>query len=288
MLKSGARQISRINGKSRRGFFNYLAAVSKPKETAASIDAKSKEDGKRFSFDFVEWYRPYEPEFVEGFDALKRAVSDTELKSKTPTQPYAKVNFEEFRDKIKDPRFVDEVEADFQAELDIAQSHTDPYQYFSWSKEAQHEKYLAKNEFRKKYGVPIPPKESEPRTKEELETGVVDTIDYLAEMDQSYDEFVRELRLDYEQAEAERDMFGLKGEMMDFALHPQMAELHEEYAAGKQTFVDKVLYEFEYSRYHKRERLLQLQDETSRQVFLERHKIALRFHGINAAAGGAD
>lgn len=288
MLKSGARQISRINGKSRRGFFDYLAAVSKPQETAATVDAKAKEDGRRFTFDFVDWYRPYEPEFVEGFDALKKAVSDVELKSKTPTQPFSQVNFEEFRGQIKDPRFVDEVEADYQAELDIANSHTDPYQYFGWSEEARNEKYLAKNEFLKKYGVPVSNKAGEPKTKAELVTGVDDTVDYLAEMDQSYDEFVRELRLDYEQAEAERDMFGLKGEMMDFALHPQMAELHEEYAAGKQTFVDKVLYEFEYSRYHKRERLLQLQDETSRQVFLERHKIALRFHGINAAAGGAD
>merc|ERR1719411_2477249 len=94
--------------------------------------------------------------------------------------------------------------------------------------------------------------------------------------DDTYQKMEREYQLDYEQIEAERDMFGVKGEMMDYALHPQMAEQLEEASAGKQSYCDKILGEYEYSKYTKRERLMQLQGETQRQAFLERWKLAIR------------
>merc|ERR1719461_2671316 len=100
-----------------------------------------------------------------------------------------------------------------------------------------------------------------------------------AKLDTQGEEYTKEMKLDYEQLEAEREMFGVKGEMMDFALHPQMAEMAEEFAAGKQTFTDKCLWEWEYAKHMKRERLMQLQDETQRAMFLERHKMALKIHG---------
>merc|ERR1712083_1255632 len=216
-------------------------------------------------------------------DNIKKMVSDYQLEVKQPVLLHSKVNFDEWRDKIKDPKFVDQVEADFHADVDIANSFVDPYQHFGWSEEGKAERRLELNEKCKKYNVPVPTKEKLPKNKEEHLKMITDAAENVGSLDQHFDEIARELRLDYEQVEAERDMFGLKGEMMDYALHPQFAELQEEYAAGKQTFVDKVLYEFEYSRYHKRERLLQLQDETQRQIFLERHKLAIKFHGINAA-----
>jgi len=267
---------------SRRNFFDYLA-VSK---TSGSQSVAAKKADDRVNWDFIEWYKPYLPQWVEQLEGLRDFLAVTEQKSREPSPPYSKVNFDEWRAKIKDPSFVDTVETTYQAEVDIANSFTDPYQWFGWSAEARKESDALANEEFRKFGFSLP--EEMPQNKEELMNNLEAITASVGEIDVHFDNVNKELKLDYEQLEAERDMFGLKGEMMDYALHPQLAEMQEEMLAGKQTYVDHVMHEFEYSRFLKRERLLQLQDETQRQVFLERHKMALRVHGINSAIGGAD
>eukprot|EP00494_Astrolonche_serrata_P026803 UN27066 len=85
-------------------------------------------------------------------------------------------------------------------------------------------------------------------------------------------ELLEEIKLDYEQLEAERDLFDHAEEMSDFALHPQLAEMQEETAAGKQTFHDFLMGKDVYSKYMRLERLAQAQNETRRQQFLDRNK----------------
>merc|ERR1739838_1056351 len=75
------------------------------------------------------------------------------------------------------------------------------------------------------------------------------------EVMEKHRELLEEIKLDYEQLEAERDMFATSEEMVQHALHPQLAELQEETAAGKQTFTDFLMRGNRYARYVKKERL---------------------------------
>jgi len=283
LVNSAKRFPSRVPRISRRSFFDYLA-VGKGEQTAA---AKKVADD-RVDWDFLEWYKPFVPQWIEQLENLRNFLSAQEQKSREPSPPYTKVNFDEWRAKIKDPQFVDQIEATCQAEIDIANSHKDPYAWFGWSAEAQKELAAERAEACRKYNLSNFEAHEMPKSKEELLGNLATVTASVAEVDVHFDNMNKELKLDYEQLEAERDMYGLKGEMMDFALHPQLAEMQEEMLAGKQTYVDHVMHEFEYSRFLKRERLLQLQDETQRQIFLENHKMALRVHGINASIGGSD
>ena len=67
-------------------------------------------------------------------------------------------------------------------------------------------------------------------------------------------------------------VFATSEEMVQHALHPQLAELQEETAAGKQTFTDFLMRGNRYARYVKKERLAQAQNENRRKIFLERWK----------------
>merc|ERR1712173_119917 len=88
----------------------------------------------------------------------------------------------------------------------------------------------------------------------------------------SFQKLVEEIRLDYEQLEAERDLFATSEDCVHFALHPQLAEQQEETHAGKQSFSDFQMRGNRYARYVKKERLAQAQNENRRKIFLERWK----------------
>ena len=62
-------------------------------------------------------------------------------------------------------------------------------------------------------------------------------------------------------------VFATSEEMVQHALHPQLAELQEETAAGKQTFTDFLMRGNRYARYVKKERLAQAQNENRRKIF---------------------
>jgi len=283
MLKSSAsRQVIK---RCRRGVFDYLAAVKTggADKPAAATATKERSIKNGIPWDFVEWYRPSQTEFAEGMDTFKNMAGKMESYSNEPSRPYKVVDWADWKKRIADPTFVDTVKADFHADVDIANSFTNPDQIFSWSEEAQAERLKAFKEQCSadgmKVGDFVPPKNKEALTaKMDLLTAAGEA------MDVAYERSRRELELDYEQVEAERDMFGVKGEMMDFALHPQKAEAEEEMAAGKQTYVDKVLEEYEYCIYAKRERLAQLQTETQRQAFLEKWRGNIKIHGYEVEA----
>jgi len=285
MLNVFSRRTARQGPQATRGFFDYLAVssgqVPATKQSATGGAAKT-EEKKHFSWDFIEWYRPYFGQFVGEMDKLKAFVNSVENKAREPARPYSTVNFDEWQAKIKDPTFVNELRAEYEAQMDIAKSFKDPYQHFSWSPEAQKELAQARREKYREFGLTPPEPQDEPKSKEAIDEGFAVTQANGQSLDEYYEKIGKEYQLDYEQIEAERDMFGVKGEMMDFALHPQIAEQIEETQAGKQTYVDKVLWEYEYQRYTKRERLMQLQDEVQRQAFLERWKHAARIHGADA------
>merc|ERR1719412_2989693 len=82
------------------------------------------------------------------------------------------------------------------------------------------------------------------------------------EVMEKHRELLEEVKLDYEQLEAERDLFATSEETVQFALHPQLAEVQEETAAGKQTFHDFLMSSQLYVKYVKVERLAQAQTES--------------------------
>jgi len=297
MIKSGGcRVLKRATAAPvvrRRTFFDYLAA----KKAAATAPATTGEGGsgaatkapsaKDFSWGFLDWYRDENPVFVEQLEKLRAHMSYKDKYCLEPTRPYSKIDFADWKAKIKDPTFVDEVEADFQSKIDIAESFTDNWQPFTWSKEAQEEHRRTKREEYTKFGVE-PPRAGDLDSREKIEQCWKDMVGHAAEMDRQFDAAFKEYTLDYEQLEAERDMYGARGEMMDYAEHPTHAEMTEEMYAGKQTFNDKVLYEFEYSRFTKRERLMQLRDENARKLFLQNWREQVIIHGCDSSVGGSD
>lgn len=281
MLKSsGARQI--VN-RCRRGVFDYLAAVqgSKSPEAAAAKERTLK-DG--IPWDFIDWYRTDVHALAEEWDKMKNLFGKQESYANEPARPYKAVNWDEWAGKIADPSFVDTVKADFLAKVDIANSYTTPAQMFSWSDEAKAELLMAMKESCSAEGLAVG-SWTPPATMEEYQAQLDANTKWAEGLDAVYEQKRRTLELDYEQVEAERDMFGVRGEMMEFAEHPQRAEMLEENAAGKQTYVDKVLEEWEYCRYAKRERLASLQNETQRQAFLEKFRSAVKIHGCEESLG---
>lgn len=265
----------------RRGVFDYLAAAKAPAKAAggaAAAPERAVKDG--IPWDFIEWYRPTMHNWAEDLDAMKLLFGKQEQYANEPAKPFKEVNWEEWRGKIADPAFVDQVKADFHAEVDIANSFTTPAQAFGWGAEAKAD-ILKKT--REETGAPADWKP--PATYDDLLKSYDVSTAEAHTMDASFERHKREVELDFEQIEAERDMFGVKGEMMDYSLHPQLAEMDEEQTAGKQTYVDKVLEEWEYCIYTKRDRLAQLQDETHRQAFMERWKGQIKIHGCDEALG---
>lgn len=285
MLKSSGsrRAVQRL----RRGVFDYLAATKAPAKgsNAAAAAAQERSIKEGIPWDFIEWYRPEDHKFAEELDCLKQFFGRQESYAGEPSRPYKAVDWNEWKSKIADPAFVDEVKADFHAEVDIANSFTNPAQAYTWSAEAKKEVNTAIKQDATSHGYQFPADFKPPATYEAALASFDASTAQAQGMDAEYERHRREVELDYEQVEAERDMFGVKGEMMDYALHPQLAEMEEEETAGKQTYVDKVLEEWEFCIYAKRERLAQLQDETHRQAFMERWKRQIKIHGYDEALG---
>jgi len=247
--------------------------------TAATETTKQKET---FNWEWMKWYEENNREFITSseLDKLQSFLTSKDKWSRESSRPLSTINWDEWRGKIKDPTFVDKLRADYIAEVDIQNSKTDFNQFFSWSQEAKGEALRKVRDTMREFGqTPSDTFDIKTLTETSFENECSVIVKEAQDFDGQDKQRRHEMLLDYEQVEAERDLYGARGEMMDYAEHPQGAEMTEEEKAGKQTYVDKILHEHEFHKFHKRERLAQQRDENARQIFLDRYKENIKIHG---------
>jgi len=268
--------IAPLQGK--RGFLDLLAhRMAKPGDEVA--DTRKKES---FNWEWLKWYEENNREFVTSseLDKLQGFLTSKDKYSRESSRPMSNINWDEWRAKIKDPTFVDELRADYVAEVDIQNSKSDFNQFFEWSTEAKTEALRKVRDAMREAGqTPHDSFDIHALTEKSFDEECAFIVQEAQNFDGQDKQRRHEMLLDYEQVEAERDLFGARGEMMNYAEHPQGAEMTEEEKAGRQTYVDKVLHEHEFHKFHKRERLAQQRDENARQIFLERYKEVIKIHG---------
>jgi len=240
-----------------RGFFDYLKEVNQKSSGVATGEKQNKDSGS-FNWDFVDYFRKQEPEKAVEFETLQKQAKAAETWLNRPTINPPRLDFDQWRNKISDPVLVDKLEQEHKAVNDYwsrftKYEQTNEWSTAGWTEESQREYSFSK----------LDPAEKDNRAAKEINA---------AEVMEKHRELLEEIKLDYEQLEAERDMFATSEEMVQHALHPQLAELQEETAAGKQTFSDFLMRGNRYARYVKKERLAQAQNENRRKIFLERWK----------------
>jgi len=239
-----------------RAFFDYIAETSKTKSSSEAAPQATKKT-EAFSWEFLDYFKKHEPEKAAEYekDHARAKAAESWLGGATPQPP--KIDWAKHRAKIADPSFVDKLECEMKATEDYWKKWTKYSQITEWKTEGWAEEQQRDFSFER-----IDAKESEVRASKVVQA---------QELMEKHRELLEEIKLDYEQLEAERDLFQMSEETVQFALHPQLAEMQEETNAGKQTFHDFLLGTHLYARYVKTERLAQAQNEERRKMFLERY-----------------
>lgn len=237
-----------------------------------------------FNWEWMKWFEEHDRQTIQAteLDKLRNYLEKEDEFSREPLKPIANLDWGAWKGKIKDPKFVDELRADYCAKVDIANSKTGFDQFYTWSEEGKKEHVNEAINNAKSMGFSLDSKTREAwlaMTTEGFKAEESELMEAGHRQDGKGKQQKRELYLDYEQAEAEMDLFGWRGEMIELAEHPQNAEEWEESLAGRQTYTDKLLHEHEFHKFHKRERLAQQRDEKERQIFLERYKQTIKIHG---------
>jgi len=250
--------------------------------TKPGVSVSETKTKETFNWEWLKWYEENNREFITSseLDKLQNFLTSKDKHSRESSRPLSNINWDDWKAKIKDPTFVDELRADYIAEVDIQNSKTDFNQFFSWSKEAKAEALRNVRDTMREFGqTPSDTLDINGLTVKSFDEECSVIIEEAQNFDGQDKQRRHEMLLNYEQVEAERDLYGARGEMMDYAEHPQGAEMTEEEKVGKQTYVDKILHEHEFHKFHKRERLAQQRDENSRQIFLDRYKEVIKIHG---------
>jgi len=239
-----------------RSFFDFLAEVNRSKTGTVKVTETIKEES--FTWGFLDYFKKHEPERAAEFlkDQQECSAAENYLGAKVPTA--AKIDFEKWRGKIADPAFVDKLEAELKAHEDYWLKFTTYEQTREWSEAGWTEESQRDYSFKK-----IADNEKEI---------LAAKVQAANEAMEKHRELIEEIKLDYQQLEAERDLFCGHQETLSFAMHPQLAEFQEETYSGKQTFHDLQMQRQQYQKYVKLERLAQAQNENRRNMFLDRYK----------------
>jgi len=255
LSKSSTRTLRVLSRPQARGFFDYLAEVNKP---TSKVSTSQTTTTTSFSWEFLDYFKKHEPEKAAEYEGDQLRATKAEQFLQKPSQVAPKLDFAKNKGRIADPAFVDRLETEYKAVNDYWSKWTKYSQTTEWSSAGWIEESQREYSFE-----PVPKNEAEVRAGKILKA---------QEVMEKHRELLEEVKLDYEQLEAERDLFATSEETVQFALHPQLAEVQEETAAGKQTFHDFLMSKGLYARYVKYERLAQAQNEERRKLFLDRYK----------------
>lgn len=254
-------------GAQSRGFFDYVGATSK--SSGGGEVRTSRRTDQTFSWEFLDYFRKHEPEKSAEYEKEQNKCNAAESYIGAPPPNLPKLDWTKHKSRISDPTFVDKLEVEMRATQDYWNKFTDYTQTSQWKAEGWAEESQRDYSFDR-----VAANEKDVQAAKVLQA---------EELMEKHRELLEEIKLDYEQLEAERDLFIASEETVQFNLHPQLAEQQEETYAGKQTFHDWVLGTHLYARYIKTERLAQAQNEHRRKIFLERHNHYSYLRGMHDA-----
>mmetsp|Transcript_13863 Transcript_13863/g.20905 ORF Transcript_13863/g.20905 Transcript_13863/m.20905 type:complete len:287 (-) Transcript_13863:217-1077(-) len=257
-----------VSTSSTRSFFDYVRVANAVDggKTVQDLEAdmRKESDTKEsasFQWNWLQWFQQNAPEKFMEYSSVKSQFQRWEqYLGERGVKTSKQIDFADYKRRIADPAFVDDLEVNYYVERDTVSSIQDMSTLNNWSQSAVasfEEESTANDELLVR---PLSDSDKQ-RQRETLEN---------AEM---YDEKMKlqsqELLKDFEQIDAERMMLGQESLLMQLAEHPQYAETLEDVYSAKISYLDYVMLPI-YRDYVKREKLAHCQDEERRKVFLER------------------
>jgi len=267
MLSRSCRRLN-LAPRGTRAFFDYVRVANQVDagKSIAEIEAEfsAEDDTKQadsFGWQWLNWFQENAPEKYAEYSSMRSQFQRWEqYLGGRDVKSSKQIDFGEYRDRIADTSFVDNLEIDYYVEKDTISSISDMSTLDKWTPSAV-QSFKSECEHNGDMLVKPLTAEDKQRQQESLEN---------AEL---YDEKMKlmaaEIMKDFEQVDAERNMLGQETLMMELAEHPQYAETLEDIYTAKQTYLDYVMMPM-HNDYVKKERLRQIQDESRRKAFLER------------------
>ncbi|ETO04492.1 hypothetical protein RFI_32905 [Reticulomyxa filosa] len=239
--------------------------VKEMEEEDAVAATKKKSD--HFSWSFVDWFQKHKPERVNEWNTIKNQYNQFEsyLRGADTSGNKNDIVFAEFREKIADPKFVDDAEIEYHLQKNALQSITNMNTLAGWdSKKID----TFEEEFRKNGDLLWKP------LTEQQKLEMLNRTKAAEEEDAKQKVMAEELQKDYEQLDAERMCYvffvlGHETLSMRLSQHPRSAESTEDFKLAKQFFYDYFMHPAQMNQI-KKMKLQQFQDANRRKLFLER------------------
>jgi len=266
-----------------RSFFDYLKIANQVDQGISIEEQQKQQDSKdksnaasSFSWEWTKWFeKNAASEFPKVMNLRNEIQKYENYSSRAGASANTKsINFDEYRKKIADPTFVDNIEIDYYVNKNTLESIQNMNTLMKWDKQAV-------ENFQKECGD-AGYLLMKPLTEDKILANN-ETIQKAAQEDLKNKELINELQKDFEQFDAERMMFGKHSFTMKLAENPQVAENMEDLLSGSSSVSDYNMLPIWIDTI-KRQRLIQIQDENQRKLFLERFETASSLqNGLDSA-----
>lgn len=271
MLSRSSRRLQLLHV-SKRGFFDYLRVANQVDagKTIQEIEEEfSKEDDTKqadsFNWQWLSWFEKNAPEKYAEYSSVRSQFQRWEqYLGERGVKSSKQIDFADYRSRIADPSFVDELEIAYHVEKSTVGSISNMSTLDSWAPAAVSS---FKTQCEEKGDQLVKPLTAEDKQQQ------AESLENAELYDEKTKLMAAEIQKDFEQMDAERMMLGQETLMMELAEHPQYAETLEDVYTAKQTYLDYVMMPI-HNDYIKRERLVTMQDEERRKAFLERFERA--------------
>mmetsp|Transcript_99319 Transcript_99319/g.121535 ORF Transcript_99319/g.121535 Transcript_99319/m.121535 type:complete len:283 (+) Transcript_99319:53-901(+) len=277
MLRRGSNKISSLFNNNKRTLFDYVRfaneydagkSLAQIKQDKADEDAERQSD--QFSWDWMSWYERNDPDgYARAKDQRSRYGKFEQYCGKQALLSSATdIDWNKYRNKIKDPAFVDELEIEYYLDKNTTESIKSMSTLDEWNESSVSSFKQDIESNGDLLWEPMTSKEKEMNERQIMES---------ERKDEDTKHLISELEKDFEQADHERMLFGNDTMSMKLSEHPQYAENIEDLMVARQSYNDYVMMPY-HINYLKRERLAQIQDENRRKLFLERFELASKIH----------
>jgi len=264
--------LSCINIVNKRTFFDYLRVANEVDSGKSIKDIESefsKEDDTKeatsFAWNWLSWFQENAPEKYAQYASIRSQFQRWEqYLGERGITASKKIDFGDYRNKIADPKFVDNLEINYFVERDTISSISNMDTLNDWPSNSI---TAFKDECENNGDLIVKPLSNEEKQKEK------ENLENAELYDEKMKLMAAEILKDFEQIDAERMMLGQETLLMQLSEHPQYAETLEDIYTAKQTYLDYVMMPI-HNDYVKRERLVTMQDEERRKAFLERFEYA--------------
>mmetsp|Transcript_42175 Transcript_42175/g.67801 ORF Transcript_42175/g.67801 Transcript_42175/m.67801 type:complete len:288 (+) Transcript_42175:60-923(+) len=277
MLSRGSKRVAiSILSTNKRSFFDYIRVANEVDagqsldEIASNMTKESDtKESASFGWQWLEWFQQNAPEKYAEYASNRSQFQRWEqYLGERGVKTSKKISFEDYKKRIADASFVDDLEVNYYVERDTISSIENMQTLNSWpsSSVASFQQNCEKNG-----DLIVKPltEEDKQRQKETLENAEL--------YDEKMKLMAQEILKDFEQIDAERMMLGQETFLMELSQHPQFAEAMEDTYTAKQNYLDYAMLPI-HRDYVKREKLNAIQDEERRKAFLERFEYGTKIY----------